>query len=294
MDYSLIRPILNGRRLNPIEILGLNEISLAFPIKGELVLQVFDERMGTPKKPFNSKLEFDSYHWQLLKYLVTTHGNDLHNFNYFGNGFKETFPRIINQLIKPITSFLEGKLNNENSVSYVLNRYKRRVEWFFSKELSLRYHNATKNYEEILDQDLLLYLFDQGLEHPISKAKTASGSSDISGNLDKIDSFIIEIKIFDKRKSYGKERIVSGITQAYKYASDTGKPYSHLVIFNFDELEIKFNSTIEPISEIPVFQINGKTIFCLSINMNSEKTASKLGKLKTVTIEEKDIMDKLS
>lgn len=263
----------------------LIELSLEHPFEDEQTKSILTDRDYFSRKLFNNRGEFFSFHWHALKYLVQKHGYNIHHFGYYGNGFEDIHENIVNHLFKPITTYLEGKLNDENSINYVLNRYKRRVEWFFKESLSNIYKGRDKNYEEILDQDLKLYLFDLGLEYPISKPSSASGNADIIGNLDKKEAFILEIKIVDSEKSYGKNRILSGITQAYKYALDYSKAFAHLVIFNFDQREIKFDNS----SNLPSVKINDKTIFLVTINMSNEKSASKIGKLQVMEIKEGEI-----
>lgn len=263
----------------------LAELSLEYPFEDSRIITLLTGREEYSRELFETRSEFYSSKWHSLQYLIKEHGFKIHHLGYYGSGGQKLV-NIIGRLIKPIVSFLEEKLKDENSINYVLSRYKRRTEWFTRKNLYEKY-NAPVNsqYEEVLDQDLKLYLFDMGLEYPISKPSSASGNADIVGNIDKKDAFILEIKIVDKGKKYGKNKVLAGIAQAYKYSVDYNKPYAHLVVFNFDEAEIVFNLS----SSQSLLKINNKSIFFVTININHKKSASKIGKLPILEINEPEM-----
>ena len=82
----------------------------------------------------------------------------------------------------------------------MLEKYKRRTEWFTFSNLLEKYSTADKNYEQIFEDDLRLFLFDQGIDYPFSTPKSTSGRGDIIGSIDTNDPLIIEIKIFDRER----------------------------------------------------------------------------------------------
>src|SRR5690606_12556230 len=174
-------------------------------------------------------------------------------------------------------------------VIYLLEKYKRRTEWFTYNELLNKYKIASKNYEQIFEDDLRLFLFDQGIDYPFSTPKSTSGRGDIIGSIETNDPLIVEIKILDKEKKYGKQRIYDGFSQIIKYANDYNKDVGYLVIFNVDNIEIDFvlneKNNIFP----PMVSFNNKTYFIIVVNLYNGISASKIGTTEVLTINENDL-----
>jgi hypothetical protein len=159
-----------------------------------------------------------------------------------------------------------------------------RTEWFTRKALLYDYKSADKNYEELLEEDLRLFLFDQGIDYPFSTPKSASGRADIVSLINTEDPLVLEIKIYDSAKGYKKERIQSGFAQIVKYAQDYHKETGYLVIFNMDNLEIEIEGKEADNKWPNRYIFNGKTYYIIFVNMNNEVSASKQGILKKETI----------
>jgi hypothetical protein len=217
----------------------------------------------------------------------------LHNYLIFNCGnFDETKDTIIEDFISPIIYFLYDKLDESNSTIFLLEKYKRRSEWFTCKDLNYRYKMASKSYEQIFEDDLRLFLFDQGIDYPFSTPSSASGRVDIVGEIDTNDPLIIEIKIFDRLKGYGKDRIKDGFTQIVKYANDYNKNVGYLVVFNMDDCELMFNFPDSMKVFPPSINYNNKTIYFIVINCAISESASKIGTLKVVEITEDELIKK--
>lgn len=152
-----------------------------------------------------------------------------------------------------------------------------------------KYSIAVKNYEQIFEDDLRLFLFDQGIDYPFSTPKSTSGRGDIIGSIDTNDPLIIEIKIFDRKKNYGKQRIIEGFSQILKYTNDYNKDIGYLVIFNADNAEIDFvlneNTKIFP----PMVLFNNRTYFLIVINLYTGVSASKIGTTESIVITENEL-----
>jgi len=215
---------------------------------------------------------------------------DLHNLNMFmSSQFSDTRENVIEQLISPIIYYLHDRLDSSNSTVYLLEKYKRRTEWFTCAELTAKYRGATKGYEDILETDLRQFLFDQGIDYPFSTPKSPSGRGDVIGAIDTADPIVIEIKIIDAQKSYGKQRLLSGLSQAIKYCNDYNKDVGYVVIYNFDAAEINFVMT-EPTKMFPPMLVfNNKRFFFVTINMNQETSASKIGTTTSLDITEAEL-----
>ncbi|MGF6848295.1 hypothetical protein QFZ51_003530 [Chitinophaga sp. W3I9] len=67
-----------------------------------------------------------------------------------GRDFSSQLRSFGENFVEPILNYLHDQLDEDNSVLYLLEKYKRRTEWFLGAGLLARYRNATANYEQIL------------------------------------------------------------------------------------------------------------------------------------------------
>jgi len=253
----------------------------------------FKERRDVFHKTiYENDIEQASFCYQLLKYIHHKIGNyDVHKTYVFGD-YQNTKNTLIDDIVTPIIYYFHDKLDKSNSIIYLLEKYKRRVEWFTRKELAKKYNNAEKEYENLLEEDLRLFLFDQGIDYPFSTPKSASGRGDIIGAIETDNPLIVEIKIVDKNKKYGIDRIKSGFHQIVKYTEDYSKDVGYLVIYNFDKVRYDFkfkeNSNVFP----PMLIFNNKVYYFIIIDMYSDETASKLGSVEKIEITEDELIKK--
>lgn len=267
----------------------LYEINTLYPFSDEYFENLKDTRKYFDLEFENSKHQA-AYSYQLAKFFFKEiKGFNLHKYLYFSNNMKDRINVIIENIITPITYYFHDKLDKSSSIIYLLEKYKRRVEWFTKSELSNKYKNAQKEFEDILEEDLRLFLFDQGIDYPFSTPKSASGRTDIVGAIETEDPLIVEIKILDKEKGYGINRISSGFHQIVKYTEDYSKDVGYLVLYNFDKIryDFKFNESnnIFP----PKLIFNNKIYYLIVIDMYDDETASKLGKIVKKEITKSDI-----
>ncbi|RRB06303.1 hypothetical protein [Larkinella rosea] len=220
-----------------------------------------------------------------------------HHYNLLGysNSFDEKLRRFLETEIEPIIKYLQDSLEEVNFTLYLLEKYKARTEWFTRQNLVTKYQTATKSYEEIFEDDLRLFLFDQGVDYPFSTPKSSSGRADIIGNLDTNDPLVLEIKVYDTAKAYRKNRVIDGFGQIVKYANDYNKDVGYLVVFNLDNIEIKIVNAEPNANEAFPNRVmfNDKTYFILFINLNSDRTASKQGKIKVEEIREEELFEQV-
>lgn len=126
---------------------------------------------------FSSFEEQTAFSFQLIKHMVEQTGYiNVHKNYYLGGDINETANIIVDNIITPIVYFFHDKLDKSNSIIYLLEKYKMRTEWFTRSELLEKYISATKNYEDIFEEDLRLFLFDQGIDYPFSTPKSAFGT----------------------------------------------------------------------------------------------------------------------
>jgi hypothetical protein len=249
-----------------------------------------------------SELEnwLDQFYYDQTKYKNNRHKLSycIYTYKYFfskqeeflyislgGRTRDERIQIIKDRIITPVVNYLHESLDNVNNLLYILERYKLRTEWFTKDILKEKYNNVSnKQYEQIFEDDIRLYLFDQGIDYPFSTPKSASGRADVVSLVNTEDPLVMEIKIFDSKKGYRKDRIISGFTQAVKYTNDYHKNIGYLVVFNIDNVEIEIeNKEIDNKWPNRIF-FNGKTYYIIIINLNYDVSASNQKELKKITI----------
>lgn len=270
----------------------IQEATLLFPYDNEKIEGVLHDMDSLKNPEFESEAHQASFSYNLIKYIFSNFGNtrvlSMDFIPHSGTSERQSY--FIEQYVSPITNFLHDQLDKSNSTIYLLEKYKRRTEWFKKDILFRNYQEANKNYEQILEDNLRLFLFDQGIDYPFSTPNSTSGRADIVGAIDTEDPIIIEIKIFDSSKGYGKKRIVGGFTQTVKYTNDYNKDFGYLVIFNLDEVEINFNFKETDNLFPPRLSHGNKNYFFIVVNLKPQESASKQGKTKTIEITESDLL----
>ena len=251
---------------------------------GTAILKVFKDYR-------NRQLTIASkYHrvYYLLRHLEYIYTQSSHPYGYVerldlkeNNSVTEGF---VDVCVAPIVDFLTEGLSMESQVLALLVRYKRFKEWFDREEFFENYERYGRS-EDYVDMDLRKFLFTNGIEHPFSTPKSPSGRTDIIANLDTNDPLVMEVKILDAQKGYGKSRVSDGFAQCVKYADDYNKNVGYYVIYNADEhdKEVVFESD-NPTSPTKI-AYNGKSYFILVININPKgKYASNIKKLNEIRI----------
>jgi hypothetical protein len=197
---------------------------------------------------------------------------------------------ITQQVVAPLFDYLSETIGAESSVLYLLERYIRRVEWFDRQSLYARYTENRQQGEKVYDDDLRRFLFDQGLNMPFSQPKSASGLSDVLGDLDTDDPLLCEVKVFDA-DSHDKRGIVTGVQQVLNYAQDYNKAIGYLVIINLSGRPLEL-PTDGPEKAWPRYvDLSGVRVHLLSIRALPTTSASKMGKAKPVTLTRDDLID---
>lgn len=275
----------------------LNEACISHPYNDAVLNKLIErEDYYRMQMEFNSDVHQAAFCYQYLTYYIKTYTDGKYNINHYSSFQRgdahETIQNIIDEYITPIFNYFHDRLDKSNSTIYLLEKYKRRTEWFTKETLLNQYKDATKNYEGVFEDDLRLFLFDQGIDFPFSTPKSSTGKrADIVGAIDTDDPIIIEVKIIDKVKKYGKNRIKDGYKQILKYTSDYNKDVGYLVIFNIDNAELNFKLSDSSKVFPPMMVINNKTLFFVTINLYSDEKASEPGKVSVIDISEEDLIN---
>ena len=130
--------------------------------------------------------------------------------------------------IRPILNYIINQLTEENYVLYLLDRYKQRTERF-------KTINPEGKRELDLQQDLFLYLFDEGLELGNS-TNIGNGEVDFIINVNG-NPFLIETKLYKKGTSYKKY-----ISQLKDYMGKVSANWGCLYIFTTEDVTFEFET----------------------------------------------------
>ena len=231
-------------------------------------------------------------YYNLLKYLRTNSSITKFSKSFaarLSDNSNDLLRNFLENFVDPFVNYLHDHLDDDNTVLYLLEKYKKRTEWFTKKILLENYKNASKSFEQIFEDDLRMFLFDQGIENPFSTPKSASGRADIVGNIDTEEPLVLEIKIIDSAKGYKINRIKEGFKQIIDYANDYNKNIGYLVIFNIDQTEIEYKFNDQKKYFPPCFEFNNKFYYFITINLNYEVSASK-SKLKIISVTDQDLL----
>ena len=206
------------------------------------------------------------------------------------NNFNVMLREVTEGVVMPLFDYLTERVGTESSVLYHLERYVRRVEWFDRDDLHNRYLANTRQGEKVYDDHLRRFLFDQGLDMPFSQPKSASGLSDVIGDLDTDDPLICEVKVFDA-DSRDKRSIASGVHQVVNYAQDYGKSAAYLVIINLSGRALELPTDGADKDWPPFIDLGGVRVHLLAVRALPTVSASKMGKARPVTVTRDDLID---
>ena len=143
-------------------------------------------------------------------------------------GSKDSMMLFKTDFIRPILNYIINQLTEENYILYLLDRYKQRTERF-------KTINPEEKRELDLQQDLFLYLFDEGLELGNS---TNIGNGEVDFIIDvNGNPFIIEAKLYKKGTSYKKY-----ISQLKDYMGKVSAYWGCLYIFTTEDVTFEFKT----------------------------------------------------
>ncbi|MBS1753565.1 MAG: hypothetical protein KF741_13170 [Ferruginibacter sp.] len=245
-------------------------------------------RFRLSKIQFENEAQVAGFLYSLHQHFISSKADAValvQNYSTSGGGYDEQHESFITEYIQPLTNYLEDVLDASSSVLYLLEKYKLRTENFLKKDLLIKYRGLDKHYEQLLEDDLRLYLFDNGIDNPFSTPKSSSGRADIVGLLDTSDPLVLEIKIYDSSKNYKKQRIIDGFNQIVKYANDYNKSVGYLVNFVLDNAEFNFQSTTTERTWPQRIEINGKIFYIIFINLFDGASASNSKNPESILVE---------
>lgn len=285
-----------------IEIIGIiNELNQKGTSSLSIKNEEINRRVDKNSFKFNTNSYSSSFYGQLtLKYRILYrifHKNkDLIKFSKAVDFLKGDYSstrlnNLINYLIEPLVYYICDQVEKNSAILNLLTKYKKRKEWFYRKSFFEQFKNEGSK-EFFLEMDLRSFLFENGIKYPFSNINTPNGRPDIVADIDKEDAIVLEVKLLKSGKttSYGKEKIISGFSQAIKYTSDLQKPIGYIVIFNTNPKDVEIS--IKDTKSYPVeYEFNGIKYFFIIININpSGKSASEIGQTEFINLNPEDLI----
>jgi hypothetical protein len=187
----------------------------------------------------------------------------------FGDKFDEMAKGFVEAIVDPLVNYLEDRIEDGNAVLGILERYKRRTEWFHQGELYEQYHADTQRGEARLDGHLREYLVDQGIDFPFSQPRSPSGEVDVVA-LGGDRPLALEIKLFLPDAGKDRAYLRQGFAQAYRYAADYGLAVGYLVTFNLTDGSLVFSS--DHLERWPAsITVGERTVFCVVVDANPNR-----------------------
>lgn len=178
-------------------------------------------------------------------------------------------------VVEPIISYLQDRVNETGNVLYLLQRFKTRVEWFRREDLHAGYVTDTRHGEKRLDRALREFLFDGGIDFPLSQPESPAGQADIVASLGSDDPLVLEVKVFDPGRGRNKSHIRQGFHQVLKYANDYNESVGYLVVFNCSPGLLSFQPGDGKQSDIPPRVVHGgKTFFLIVIDIGVDRASA--------------------
>jgi hypothetical protein len=197
---------------------------------------------------------------------------------------QQALDEITRLFLIPVFSYLVDQLDDQGMKLYLLLRYKRWAEWFEAERLRKVYASEGENG---LDRDLRCFLFESGVDYPFSQPRSPQGQADIVAELDTDDPLVLEVKVWDSEKGYGKDRVRDGLRQVMDYADKYGKDKGYVPVFNLDVEPLIFAGKAGR-GEWPArIERGGRIYFFIAINIAEQlEPVSQRRKRKPVKVNE--------
>jgi hypothetical protein len=199
------------------------------------------------------------------------------------SNFTDALAEMTAAAVEPFVEYLQNELGAESDVLYLLDRYRRRVEWFEQSALYDACMADTRTCEAKYDRDFRRFLFEQGIDYPFSQPASASGRADVVSGLETDDPLVCDVKIYDG-DSRAIGYISEGVQQVLQYALDYGKTAAHLVIINLTDKDLELPSDGVTGEWPPRLEIAGVTAFLVAVRGKPRASASQQGRARPIRV----------
>jgi len=263
----------------------VSELSIISQAKFANVDQLIDAQRRRLLLPSNER-DCAAYHLRLLEVFVHPDVQLPHYSMVFGKGsnrLQDASDDFFARTLSPLCSYIDELIDDGDLLLYTLSRYQRECTWFEAGSLAeLAQAADSRKLEEVLDAHLRSWLFREGVDYPFSTPKSPSGRADLvvwHGE----EPLPIEVKVFDD-KDRDQGHVAQGLWQAQRYASDYGRPFGYLVVFNTSAAMLSFEGDIATDGP-PCIVVGGLNVFVVSINFAANRpSASKEKPLETKVV----------
>lgn len=212
-----------------------------------------------------------------------------HVFLNSSSNIDERIRMVTEYLVEPLVNFLEFRIGTESDILYLLDKVKRRIEFFDKERLYKEYEANAGRREEVYDRYVRQFLFDQGVDYPFSQPRSASGEADVVSGLETDDPLVSEIKLYDG-DSYGVPYLAKGFNQAVQYAQDYGKTSAYLLIMNLSDQNLHMPTDEDVQIWPPRLHTAGVTVYMVVIRAKPLSSASQRGKQTTKQVLRDDLI----
>jgi hypothetical protein len=230
--------------------------------------------------------------WRIIERIASGELDALHVSQVFPDrtsDINERMRLVTEQLIEPFVNFLEFRIGTESDILYLLDKVKRRIEFFDKERLYTEYMASERRREEVYDRYVRQFLFDQGVDYPFSQPRSASGEADVVSGLETDDPLVAEIKLYDG-DSYGIAYLAQGFNQAVQYAQDYGKTSAHFLIMNLSDQNLHMPSDEGVQIWPPRLYTAGVTVYMVVVRAKPLSSASQRGKQTTKQVSRDDLI----
>lgn len=203
-------------------------------------------------------------------------------FDPVSNRIQDHINDFFEQVLIPLYGYLDERIDEGDLLLYMLCRYQRDCGWFRCRDLAqLIAGGESSKLEGSLDKHLRQWLFREGVDYPFSTPHSSSGRADIvvwHGET----PLPIEVKVFDGEHR-DRGHVSQGLWQAFRYASDYGRPFGYLVLFNTTSDIIVFDHASGDVP--PCVPVGDRSVFAVTVQVQPPtSTASKEHPQRTVRI----------
>ncbi len=230
--------------------------------------------------------------WRIIERIASAELDAFQVSHVFLNGASNVDERIrlvTEQLVEPFVNFLEFRIGTESDILYLLDKVKRRIEFFDKERLYTECMAGERHREEVYDRYVRQFLFDQGVDYPFSQPRSASGEADIVSGLETDDPLVSEIKLYDG-DSYGVAYLEKGFNQAVQYAQDYGKTSAYLLIMNLSDQNLHMPTDEDVQIWPPRLHTAGVTVYMVVVRAKPLSSASQRGKQTTKQVSRDDLI----
>lgn len=221
-----------------------------------------------------------AFHLRFLEAMADPKPDSIPEFTWVFAGGSRTYQDktddFFEQILIPFCAYLDERIDDGDLLLYMLCRYQRECMWFEGPSLAALVKSADSHkLESECDNHLRTWLFREGIDYPFSTPKSPSGRADVvvwQGE----EPLPIEVKVFDG-ENRGTGHVTQGLSQAQRYATDYGKPFGYLVVFNTSDKSLAFSETVSK-DVPPCVEVGGILVFAVVIDVGAERLSASVEK----------------